>query len=524
LLRAEIRNLAQNPGTLILRSDASTAMGTGHVMRSLALAQAWQDAGGRPVFAIAETAPAIRERLLAENMEVAPLEASAGGEDDARKVKELAFRHNATWVVVDGYQFGSGYQRQLKVAGLKVLFVDDNGHAGHYFADLVLNQNAHAHESLYAGRESYTRLLLGPRYAMLRREFAQWRAWKREIATVGRKILVCMGGSDPGNITGNIIDALHQVRVSFEARVIVGSINPHFATIECAVRGSSAKIELVRKPSNIAELMAWADIAIAASGSTCWELCLLGLPAILMDVAPNQRRIARELNARGCAIHIGSVDEVSAERMATQIESLLGSLQMRSAVSSKACRLVDGQGCGRVLSAILAKKIRLREAIESDSRLLFEWANDAEARANSFSSAPIPWEQHQAWFAEKLRSSALIFIALNDEDTPIGLLRYDIVDNIAVLSMNLDRQFRGGGYGTAILSLGLEELFRATPIGRIKAFIKPTNLASLRLFTKCGFTQAERSVVDGHAAIVFVLERAHYTDENSQYKVQRSSP
>jgi UDP-2,4-diacetamido-2,4,6-trideoxy-beta-L-altropyranose hydrolase len=509
LPQTEIKDLPHNPGTLILRCDASTAMGTGHVMRCFALAQAWQDAGGRPVFAIAEAAPAIRERLLADNMEVGPLEVSAGGEDDARKVEELALRHAAEWVMVDGYQFGADYQRQLKAAGLKVLFVDDNGHAGHYCADLVLNQNVHADESLYVSREPYTQLLLGLRYALLRREFTRWRDWKREIAAAGRKILVTMGGSDPGNVTWSIIDALHQMKIPFEAKVIVGGANPHYVALECGVGGSSAKIELVRNPLHMPELMAWADVAVAAAGSTCWELCLLGLPAILMDVAPNQRRIAQELDAGGYAIHIGSAGEISAERMAAQIEWLLGSREMRVAVSSKARELVDGQGCGRVLSAILTKKIRLREAIESDSQLLFEWANDAEARASSFSSAPIPWEQHEAWFAEKLHKlGALMFIAVNGEETPIGLLRCDILDKSAVLSVNVDRQFRGRGYGIAILSLGLEELFRATRVEKIMAYVKPENLASVRLFTKSGFTQGERNVIDGHAAIVFVLEKS----------------
>src|ERR1700680_624425 len=150
--------MAHNPGTLILRSDASTAMGTGHIMRCFALAQAWQDAGGRPVFAIAESTPAIREGLVGDKMEVAPL-VSAGGEDDAQKVAELALRHAAECVVVDGYQFGADYQRQLKAAGLKLLFVDDNGHTGHYSADLVLNQNAHANASFYGSREPYSRLV-----------------------------------------------------------------------------------------------------------------------------------------------------------------------------------------------------------------------------------------------------------------------------------------------------------------------------------------------------------------------------
>ena len=87
---------------------------------------------------------------------------------------------------MDGYQFEASYQCELKHAGLKVLFVDDNGHAGGYAADLVLNQNPQATGSMYEQREPYTRLLLGTRYCMLRREFNSWRGWNREIPAVGR--------------------------------------------------------------------------------------------------------------------------------------------------------------------------------------------------------------------------------------------------------------------------------------------------------------------------------------------------
>ncbi len=487
-------------------------------MRCLALAQAWQDAGGRAVFATAEAATAIRERLRAENMEMVSLEVPAGGENDARKVAELALLHSAQWVVVDGYQFGADYQRLINAAGLKQLFVDDNGHAGHYSADLVLNQNAHANESLYRSREPYTRLLLGPGYALLRREFKRWRAWEREIAPVGRKVLVTMGGSDPNNVTGAIIDALNQVSLPFEAKLILGGSNPHSEALEIGERGSSAKVEFVRNSSNMPELMAWADVAIAGAGSTCGELCLLGLPAMLIDVAPNQRRNAQELNATGCAIHVGTAGEVSAEKMAAQIECVLRSPQIRTAISSKARELVDGEGCSRVLSAILAKQIHLREATESDCQLLFEWANEPETRANSFSSAPIAWDQHQLWFAEKLRShDSLIFIAM-DQDRPIGLLRYEIANKSAVLSVSLDRQFRGRGYGTAILSLGLEELFRATRVEKVKAYVRPGNLASVTLFTRSGFAQRETDVINGHAAIMFLLARSHYNGGGSQCK------
>ena len=113
--------------TLLIRSDASIAIGTGHVMRCLALAQAWRDAGGNVTFAMAEATPSIEARLRIEGVNVVRLPVPPGSTEDSARTCDLARQENAAWVVVDGYQFGSAYQTALRAAGLKVLFVDDHG-------------------------------------------------------------------------------------------------------------------------------------------------------------------------------------------------------------------------------------------------------------------------------------------------------------------------------------------------------------------------------------------------------------
>lgn len=188
--------------SVLFRCDASVSMGTGHVMRCLALAQAWQDAGGRAVFAMAEAPAAVRDRVLTEGIEVAPIEAPSAGDDDARRVKDLARRYRADWVVLDGYHFGAGYQRELKSGGPKVLLVNDEGFAELGLVepspvDLILNQNPNATESMYVQREPYTRLLLGTQYVLLRREFMEWQGWKRDIAATAGQLLITMGAATP---------------------------------------------------------------------------------------------------------------------------------------------------------------------------------------------------------------------------------------------------------------------------------------------------------------------------------------
>ncbi|NEP28200.1 UDP-2,4-diacetamido-2,4,6-trideoxy-beta-L-altropyranose hydrolase, partial [Moorena sp. SIO3I6] len=291
---------------LIIRANASLKIGTGHVMRCLALAQAWQETGGEAIFILNTEACVLQERLRSQSMEVVHLSVSSGSTEDAKQTASFAHQFGADWVVVDGYHFGADYQRVIKEAGLRLLFIDDYGHAAHYWADLVLNQNVYAHEGLYAKRESYTQLLLGTQYTLLRKEFWPWQGWQRQIPTVARKVLVTLGGADPDNVTLKVIQALQQVKVEgLEAVVVVGGSNPHYQQLQAAVHDSGTAITLKYNVTNMPELMAWADIAIAAGGSTCWELAFMGNPSLVVILAENQRQVAEKLDAFGAAINFG---------------------------------------------------------------------------------------------------------------------------------------------------------------------------------------------------------------------------
>jgi UDP-2,4-diacetamido-2,4,6-trideoxy-beta-L-altropyranose hydrolase len=291
---------------------------------------------------------------LKESVETSTISAPPGTEEDVSQTIELARQLAAAWVVVDGYQFGADYQRTLKSAGFKILFLDDYGHAGDYCADLLLNQNVSADESAYERREPYTRLLLGPRYCLLRREFNGWRGWRRQVAPSGHRVLVTMGGSDPENVTERAVAALNLIEDDkLEATVVVGGSNARSELLERTVAGFGKKKIVVRRDvSNMAELMEWADVAVSGAGSTCWEMCQLGLPALLFDLAENQTPVARELDRRGCSIHLGGPREVSSDELAGRIERLLRSREDREAMSLRCQDLVDGEGATRVVAAM----------------------------------------------------------------------------------------------------------------------------------------------------------------------------
>jgi UDP-2,4-diacetamido-2,4,6-trideoxy-beta-L-altropyranose hydrolase len=495
--------------TLVFRTDATVAIGTGHVMRCLALAQAWQDNGGRAVFAMAENTPALRDRLLQEGCEVALLHCLAGSQDDSRQLAALAHEQNASWVVVDGYQFEAQYQRELKTVGLRVLFLDDTGHAEHYFADLVLNQNPHATESMYGRREPYTRLLLGTRYCMLRREFNPWIAWKREIPAIGRKILVTMGGSDPGNVTELVMRGIQQLNVQgLETTVVVGGSNPHWASLQRVASEFGGSLHLCTGVSDMAELMAGTDVAVSAAGTTCWEMCLLGLPALLIHVAENQRGVAQELDNRGCAIHLGNLQDVSAEIVASQLERLLNSAETRRSLSLRGQELVDGHGAARVVRTLYSSALRIRRATTADCKALWELANDPVVRASAFSPASIPWEDHVAWLESKMRTATCHILIGELEGAVAGQVRIDErPDGEGEIDVSIAREFRGKGLGSRLIDLAVRELFASTAMARIHAYILPQNAASQQAFESAEFQRAGEERIKGHRALHYLRDK-----------------
>ncbi len=157
---------------LLVRADANAEIGVGHVMRCVALAQAWRDSGGRVMFILAPGGAEIDERLLSESFEVSTLSAAAGGAEDAAQTSELCARNGTDWLVLDGYHFSQNYRDRISSAAPNLLLVDDHGAFASYDCNVVLNTNVYASHAMYPDRQPRTHFLLGPTYALLRREFS----------------------------------------------------------------------------------------------------------------------------------------------------------------------------------------------------------------------------------------------------------------------------------------------------------------------------------------------------------------
>lgn len=502
-------HLISADSTLLIRADAAVQMGTGHVMRCLALAQAWQAQGGKVIFLTHKPTATLTNRLQAEGMEVSFLNLAPGSEADAWETGQRAKQWRVIWVVVDGYHFQSEYQFHLQQAGIRCLFLDDYGHGTPYSADLILNQNAYAQAVLYGDRPPTTQLLLGCRYGLLRREFWPWRGWQRQVLPRATRVLVTLGGSDPNNTTALVIQALQLGPSELEVDVVAGGGNPHYEALQALVQSSSLPIiRLHRNVTQMPKLMAQAEVAIAAGGTTCWELAFLGVPSLLLVLAENQQAVAATLQEQGIAWNLGWHQTVTLEKITASLAALLESLETRRSMAVRGQALVDGSGSERVLMYLEESELRLRPARMEDCPLVWAWANEPGVRAASFSSEAISWEEHVPWFQAQLQDpNCRFYLALDRADRAVGQVRYNLEGEVAVISLSLDSAFRQRGYGGNLIKLASNRLFHQSQVQRIYAYVKPTNEASLKAFAGAGFHSLGLVPVRGTDAVQFVLHR-----------------
>jgi UDP-2,4-diacetamido-2,4,6-trideoxy-beta-L-altropyranose hydrolase len=345
--------------TLLIRADASNHIGTGHIMRCLALAQAWTFEGGKAYFCINEDLPvALDRRLEAEGMQRVTLQKTLTSQEDAQNTLEYCQKYNIQWVILDGYHFNSAYQQIIKKAGLQLLVIDDYGHINSYCADLVLNQNIYAHTNLYPNVAKQTRLLLGGKYALLRREFWKWRDEPRyklreSTSRSPLRILITLGGSDPNNVTLTVLTALKYLDLKrIEAKVIVGGSNPHLDLLKSACDRLGDSVSLHSNVANMPDLMTQSDLAISAGGSTCWELAFMGIPSLLIVLAENQKLIAETLDCANIGINLGWYQNITPDIIVKKITNLLENREFIIKMSQKALKLVDGYGSHRTISVM----------------------------------------------------------------------------------------------------------------------------------------------------------------------------
>lgn len=340
-----------------LRADASVEIGLGHITRCLALATEVRRRGADVRF-VCRSLPGDASHLLERAgfvVEWLPASGSSTATSypwsaippqiDAEQTAEV-LRH-ADWLVVDHYGLGVEYETALRPIAQRLLAIDDLPGRPHD-VDLFLDQNLLATDRGVL-LPKHSRQLLGPQFALLRSEFARGHAERSFDDASRQRLLIFFGGGR--HSTAPLVAALAERLSETAVDVVVMGSSPDVTLLkELAERRDNVNLHV--DTDQMARLMRSSVLMVGAAGSTSWERCATGLPALTVSVAANQEPIARALRQAGVSLHLGVVQEVTPGHAAAMAARLLRCPILLSRMSARARRLCDGRGAERVADAL----------------------------------------------------------------------------------------------------------------------------------------------------------------------------
>lgn len=358
---------------VVFRADASQKIGSGHVMRCLTLANLLRDEGWATYFICRDHPGQMSEMLEAAGHVVHLLDHQQSRENDIEAQpdyshwlgsSQVADAHAtikflqdlyADWVVVDHYALDYKWESAIVPYCNHLMVIDDLANRTHQ-CDLILDQTHGRVSADYSALvPKDARILCGASYALLRPDFAAMRdtSLRNKTREAVSHILISMGGSDPDNITQELLGILGDLTLpeGCKVTVVAGGQSRHLDSLTAYASTLTFPCQVLFNVTDMAALMASCDLAIGAAGSASWERCCLGLPCIMIVLAENQKLVAQNLENSGAAFIIEKVDLIKCE-IPRQLNLLLSDPQLRLAMSKRSSYIVDGIGRERVAVAM----------------------------------------------------------------------------------------------------------------------------------------------------------------------------
>ncbi|MEM9269010.1 MAG: UDP-2,4-diacetamido-2,4,6-trideoxy-beta-L-altropyranose hydrolase [Pseudomonadota bacterium] len=361
------------PRKILFRVDSSQVIGTGHVMRCVMLARQLASQGAQCHFICADLPGHLGDEITGWGFGLILMAATGRDRvsatdystwsglpwaEDAALTQRALSQMAADWLVVDHYGLEARWEEAVLAAGTRCLVMDDLANRPHMatiLVDPVLGREEETYRPLVP--KSCT-LLLGPRYALLRPEFAELRetALKARVTRPLHRILISMGGVDLPNATGEVLNALGDTNLArdLDVTVVLGRTSPHLDQVKAQARALPFDCKVAVDVADMHERMAQADLAIGAAGGTAWERCVLGLPTLMLTIADNQVPGANALDKAGAAIYLGSLHEATWPTALADSLLRLQNPDALAAMSKAASSLCDGRGADRLAQAVLS--------------------------------------------------------------------------------------------------------------------------------------------------------------------------
>jgi len=491
---------------VVIRTDSSQKIGSGHVMRCLSLAEELRKSCVDVEFIVRNHIGNINKQIEKNGFQVNLLpkqnnkqQSLAGYEKwlglkqsiDANETIQIIKDREIDWLIIDHYALDYNWEEKLRPYTKNIMVIDDLANRKHD-CDFLLDQNYIHDDSRYDCLLSPdTVKLLGSKYALLRKEFIENNRIQNNSI---KKILIFFGGSDPYNLTLLAIKALTQPKLKhLYVDVVIGDGNPHQSELKKAISEYS-NITLHIQIDNIAELMSKADLALGAGGVTTWERMAIGLPAIIITTADNQIASTKDLDEDGYIKWLGNVDKVDEQIIYNELLDVINNNNQLQEQSQKCKELVDAKGV-QIVSGLLTngpdpETISVRRAKLSDMSLYWHWANDKVVRRNAFNQQTIKWREHQEWYKKKLGDPNATLLLIESNIAPIGQVCFDRSSLYYTISYSLAKQFRGFNLGWRLLKNAIDYLKVEKPF-ILAGKVKDNNMVSIKIFKKLGFSEID---------------------------------
>jgi len=341
---------------MLVRCDASEQWGMGNLMRCRALAQALHDEGVE----MAMVGPGMDMQQAGDSKlfhHWFPMPWQEHAVDNAKQLLALSLELKAKVLVVDDPRANEAFQQVVYAAQIPWLQFDGTA-TQPIWANWVLNALPHTKASAYAEvvRNPSAQLLLGPQFAVLRKEFAN-AAQQQVHKNDGLRVLVTFGGGDDRGAIAWCLNALSPLlENNIQLCVISGLANPrnahNLSLVQAMPPGS---VDYCIQPEEPWSLMAAADLAVMASGTTVHEVNVFKLPTVLMSLVENQHKPGQAWAEALGTTYLGDWAKISAHTLLTAVQALVHQLQ---AATVQVPSLVDGLGASRVAKVLCAQSHR----------------------------------------------------------------------------------------------------------------------------------------------------------------------
>jgi UDP-2,4-diacetamido-2,4,6-trideoxy-beta-L-altropyranose hydrolase len=309
---------------VLFACDAGPAIGGGHVMRCLTLAQALTGMGAACAFLDTHAAGPLLDAFATHDIE---------------RVDE-AQDWASDWVVLDSYRTTLAEEAGWR-AGSRLAVIDDL--ARPHGCDLVVDPSFKRDAATYAPAPALT----GPAYALVRQGFADRRA--QALAKRGgpaRRALIAFGLTDVGGVTQTALDILLPLAGEVRLDVVAGSGAASLPRLRALAEQGA--IDLHIDVRDMAALSATADVAVGAGGGSVWERAVLGLPSVVVPLADNQVAMTTLLDSHGALVG------AALPALGAAWSRLTGDAALRASLSERSAALCDGLGARRVAQALTA--------------------------------------------------------------------------------------------------------------------------------------------------------------------------